>query len=131
MTDTIYRENILDHFRNPRNFGPLTGADASHTEANELCGDRIEMQVKYATDKGKQTIDEIKFQGEGCAIAVASASLLTDHVKGKSVTEVRTMDAGNITKLLGIPLTPSRLKCALLSLEALHKTLDLVKNSSK
>lgn len=134
--DNFYRENILDHFRNPRNFGKLKNPDLTYEEENTLCGDRIGMGIKIknqsvrqAQDKNSKgkNIEEIKFWGEGCAISMATASMLTEEAKGLSVEEIKNLKKEKILKLLGIELTPTRLKCALLPLEVLHKTLALVK----
>lgn len=125
--DTLYRDNILDHYKNPRNFGLLEPADAKHLENNPLCGDRIEMQIKCKTQKGKGTIlEEVKFTGEGCAISIASASMLSEKVKGMDLSAIGKLTTDDILNMLGIILTPTRLKCALLSLETLQKTIELV-----
>ncbi len=122
--DNFYRENILDHFKNPRNFGVLKDPDFASEENNPLCGDKITMQVKLVKSTVEpRVIEEIRFNGEGCAISMASASLLTDYVRNKTLTQVRALGTADILKLLGIELTPTRLKCALLSLEVLHKAL--------
>ena len=126
--DNFYRENILDHYRNPRNFGNMEKPDFSFEEENITCGDRIGIQIKIAPpSKGQNEltaiIKDIKFHGEGCAISMASASMLTDKVKKMDIKSVKNMDKDDILALLQIDLTPSRLKCALLPLEALQKTL--------
>ena len=122
--DNIYRENILDHFKNPRNFGKLTNPSAEFSLYNSVCGDKIEMDVKVKEER----VDDVKFRGEGCAISIASASILTESVKGKELELVKKIDRGDIIKLLGISLSPTRLKCALLPLEVLHKILSLAKD---
>jgi nitrogen fixation protein NifU and related proteins len=125
--DDIYRENIMDHYRNPRNFGRLKSADYSSYLENPLCGDKLGMEIKIK-NKGKiGIISEINFFGDGCAISISSASMLTEHVLGLDVLSVRSMRKEDVLKLLGITLTPTRLKCALLPLEVLHNTLALVK----
>lgn len=113
----IYRENILDHYKHPRNFGHLDNPDVTQEEGNVTCGDRIVMEVKL--DNGK--VKEIAFSGEGCAISQASASMLTEMVKGKTKEEVMKLTLGDITTMLGTTLTPSRVKCATLPLEVLQK----------
>ncbi len=126
--DDIYRENILDHYKNPRNFGKLNKPTGKCKLHNSACGDVISMEVKTESkSSGGLTIADIKFQGEGCAVSIASASLLTSFVKGKKVKDILTMGTEDILKLLGITLTPSRLKCALLPLETLQKTLLQIK----
>lgn len=122
--DDIYREVILDHFKNPRNFGQIKNPSASFSLYNSACGDRIEIDVKMKSE----IIEEIKFHGEGCAISTASASMLTEWATGKNIEEIRRFTTEDILKMLGITLTPTRLKCALLPLEVLHKILTLVKN---
>ena len=113
----IYRELILDYYRNPRNFGKLEKFDIEAHDTNPLCGDEVEMQI--AVGDGKN-IDQIKFSGKGCAISVASASLLTELAKGKSLEWVKSLSKEDVFKLLGNPeLGPSRVKCALLGLKVL------------
>ena len=125
--DSLYRENILDHYKHPRNFGPLTNPDVSHEENNPFCGDRIVMGVKFQISKFKfQIIKNIKFHGEGCAISMASASMLTELVKGKTIEEIKGLKKEDILNMLGSQLTPTRLKCALLPLEAMQKALALI-----
>ena len=114
----IYQDIILDHFQNPRNFGVLEGVDTL-TLDNPSCGDSISLSIRIKND----CIADIAFQGKGCAISQASASMLTEHVKGKTVAEVDRMDERVILDLLGVPLSPGRLKCALLGLQTLQKLL--------
>ena len=121
----IYRENILDHFKNPRNFGNLAEADAEQIEVNTLCGDEIKVQIKV---DGNSIVD-IKFSGRGCAISQASASILTEFVKNKSFDDVEKLERGDIIEMLGIPISPIRLKCALLSLYAIKNALGKIKNA--
>ena len=133
--DDFYRENVLDHYKNPRNFGKLSDSDYSAEMDNPLCGDRIEMEIKLKVQSGRplgkfKVIKEIRFYGEGCAISTASASMLTERVKGMEIDEVQKLNKEDILKLLGIQLTPTRLKCALLPLEVLHKTLALAKDNN-
>lgn len=116
--DEIYRENILDHYKHPRNFGAIADASFSYREFNPVCGDRVEVFVKF--DRTKRVVD-VRFVGAGCAISQAAASMLTDHVKGKTVREIQKMGKDDILKLLGISLGAVRLRCALLSLNALEK----------
>jgi nitrogen fixation NifU-like protein len=104
-------------------------SDLSYEEENTLCGDRIGMAIKLGTKNNKQrTIEDVKFMGEGCAVSLATASMLTEKVKGLSIGAVKKLKKEDILKLLGIELTPTRLKCALLPLEVLHKTLTLAKD---
>ena len=118
MTD-IYQEVILDHYQNPKNYGKLKHPTVIHEEMNAFCGDKIRMEIKISSDK----IDEVAFSGQGCVISVASASLLTDHIKNKKLAEVQKMGKEEVSDLLGISLSPTRLKCAWLSWEVLQKAL--------
>ena len=116
MSDDIYREIILDHYRNPRNKGKLEGADVSIHDSNPLCGDEIDMHLKI--DGGK--IKEIRFEGRGCAISQASASMLTETVMGKPLSTVKEFTKDDHLENMGLTtLGPSRIKCALLSLKVL------------
>ena len=116
----MYQENILDHYKNPRNFGKMENASVHHHEYNPLCGDEIEMFL--IIDENKKIAD-VKFKGHGCAISQASASMLTEQVKGKNIDELKTMTKENILEMLGIPLSPVRLKCGLLSLDTLKSSI--------
>ena len=117
--DDLYRDYILEHYRRPHNFGVLENATATQEGANPLCGDRITMQVRVAEGQ----IAAVGFTGRGCAISQASASLLTDEIKGKPVTDVEAFRADDLLDLLGIDISPARLKCAMLSHETLQKAL--------
>lgn len=122
--DDLYKEIILEHYRHPKNFGKINNASASFSLTNELCGDEISMEINI-TKAG--IIKDIKFQGQGCAISLASASLLTEHVKGGNLDKVLKLSSKDILKLLGVNLNHARIKCALLPLEVLHKTIGLLK----
>jgi len=115
MSDQMYREYILDHYKNPRNFGRLEGADISHEENNPLCGDVVGMDIK--TRDG--VIEDVRFHGRGCAISQASASLLTERLKGMPLDDARKIGKEDVLEELGIEISPARLKCALLSLKVL------------
>jgi nitrogen fixation NifU-like protein len=119
--DDIYREQILDHARHPRNFGHLPAPTVVREERNPLCGDQIRLELAIADD----VITDVRFTGRGCAISQASASLLTEAIKGKPVAEAKQFSKDDLLELIGIPLThnPTRLKCALLSLKALKAGL--------
>lgn len=112
----MYREVILDHYKNPRNKGTLDPADFSFEDDNPLCGDRIRIDVRVGEDN---KVKEVAFSGQGCAISQASASMLTEHIIGKSLDEVKQLSKDDILEMLGIELGPVRLKCALLSLKVL------------
>jgi nitrogen fixation NifU-like protein len=119
--DSLYREVILDHYKNPRGHGVIEDADAVAEGQNPLCGDEVSIAIAFEGD----TIADVKFQGRGCAISQAATSMLMDMVKGRSAEEVATMSRDELLEEVGIPLTPVRLKCALLGLGvlkvALHK----------
>jgi nitrogen fixation NifU-like protein len=114
--DDFYRELILDHYKHPRNRGHLDPNDFSYQDENPLCGDQIQIDVRL--DEA-QRVKAVAFSGRGCAISQASASLLTEHILGKSLEEVKALTRDDVLELLGIELTPARLKCALLSLKVL------------
>lgn len=122
----LYREQILDHYKHPRNFGHLDGANIKSEEINVSCGDRIVIEIKVSKGKRK-VIEEIRFSGEGCAIDQASASMLTEKVTGMPIEDVMKLARGDVEDLLGTTLTPSRVKCALLPLEAIHKAIQSVR----
>ena len=119
--DSLYREVILDHYKNPHGHGVIEDADAVAEGQNPLCGDEVSIAVAFEGD----TIADVKFQGRGCAISQAATSMLMDMVKGRTAQEVATMSRDELLEEVGIPLTPVRLKCALLGLGvlkvALHK----------
>jgi nitrogen fixation protein NifU and related proteins len=119
--DSLYREVILDHYKNPHGHGVIDGADAEAEGQNPLCGDEVSIALTFEGD----TIADVKFQGRGCAISQAATSMLMDMVKGRSADEVASMSSDELLEEVGIPLTPVRLKCALLGLGvlkvALHK----------
>jgi nitrogen fixation NifU-like protein len=118
LSSDFYRELILDYYRNPRNFGKLDPHDIDARDTNPLCGDEIEMQIKVSADKDK--IEEIKFIGKGCAISLASASMLTEMAKGKPLEWVKSLSRDDIQKMLGTSdLGPARIKCAMLSVKVL------------
>ena len=117
--DDLYRDYILEHYRKPHNFGVIDEPSATYEGANPLCGDRITMQLGVKDG----VVEEIGFTGRGCAISQASASLLTDEVKGKPVEAVAGIEATDVLDLLGIDISPARLKCAMLSFESLQHLL--------
>jgi nitrogen fixation NifU-like protein len=116
----IYGEKLLDHYSNPRNYGVLEMADSTNELENISCGDSIKVSVKLANG----VIDDIKFTGEGCAVAIGTASMLMEYAKGKSIKEMMKFSLEDLLDLTGIELTMSRLKCANLSLETLHNALQ-------
>ena len=117
--DDLYRDYILEHYRRPHNFGVLDTPTATFEGANPLCGDRITMQLGIRDG----VVAEIAFTGRGCAISQASASLLTDEIMGMPVEKAEAFRADDLLELLGIEISPARLKCAMLSLETLEHAL--------
>jgi nitrogen fixation NifU-like protein len=115
MSSDIYKDIILDYYRNPRNFGDLPNPDVRAKDSNPLCGDIIEMQLKISDGK----VQDVRFKGKGCAISQASASMLTEVVKGKTLDEIKVMSKTDVLNLLGIDPGPTRIKCALLGLKVM------------
>ena len=121
MAYDMYQEVILQHYRAPRNFGPLDGADRVGEESNPLCGDHITLRLKV--DPASQKIQEVRFQGDGCAISVASTSLLTEKIAGLTLEDAGRLSRDDVIASLGIPLSPVRVKCALTGYAALGRAL--------
>ncbi len=117
----MYQEVILQHYRTPKNFGPLPEADRIGEESNPLCGDHIMLRLKV--DPATQKISEVRFQGDGCAISVASTSMLTEKVEGLTLEQAGQLTRDDVLQLLGIPLSPVRVKCALTGFAALGRAL--------
>lgn len=118
-TQQLYREHVLDHYRHPRNVGRLPAANAQASGYNPLCGDVVHVQLQI-TDG---TVAAMTFTGQGCAISVATASLLSDHVAGQAVTAVQHQSLRDIEALLGVKLPPARIKCGLLALETIQQAI--------
>lgn len=116
MDDSIYREQIIDLYENPLNYGELKDPDFSYEEDNPLCGDVIRIEIRLDDEN---RVAEVAWRGDGCAISQASASLLTEAIKGKSLDEVKGFTNEQLLELVGIPLSMARVKCALLSLKVL------------
>ncbi len=125
LTNSMYSENILDHFQNPRSYGKMKNSDVEASEVNALCGDKINVQLKISSGK----IEKVKFEGTGCAISQATMSMLSEHVTGMKIEDVLKISDGEALKLLGIKLTPARLNCALLGLKTVK--LAASKHQSK
>jgi nitrogen fixation protein NifU and related proteins len=119
--EDMYRENILDHYKNPRNYGAMEEPDATAKGQNPLCGDEVTISLKFAGDG--ETIEDIRFEGRGCAISQAATSILTDIVKGKTAAQVAALPKEELQEEIGIQLTPIRLKCAILGLGVLKVAL--------
>ncbi|MBV8154338.1 MAG: SUF system NifU family Fe-S cluster assembly protein [Candidatus Eremiobacteraeota bacterium] len=113
--DDFYRDYILDHYRNPRNFGQIERPDAEAEDLNPLCGDQIKIQLKV--DDG--VVKDVRFSGKGCAISQASTSMLTDAVKGMKLEDVAKLNKDVVLENVGIGISPTRLKCAMLGLRVL------------
>jgi nitrogen fixation NifU-like protein len=118
--DDLYRDEILEHYRRPHNFGTLPSPDAVREGNNPLCGDRITMMLSISPDGH---VADVAFTGRGCAISQASASLLTDEIRGRRLEDVERLQGADVLDLLGIEISPARLKCALLSLDTLQGAL--------
>jgi nitrogen fixation NifU-like protein len=116
MSSDLYREQIIDLYENPLNFGELDPNDFSYEEDNPLCGDVVRIDVRLDEN---ERVEEIRWHGEGCAISQASASLLTEEVKGLTLDEVKAFPKERVLELIGVPLSMARVKCALLSLKVL------------
>jgi nitrogen fixation protein NifU and related proteins len=123
----MYREVILDHYKNPRGHGVIEDADAHAEGLNPLCGDEVTIYVQF--DEDGETIDEVKFSGRGCAISQASTSMLMEMVQGRKADEIAVLPKEELLEEIGIPLTPIRLKCALLGLGVLKVALHRAKGT--
>ena len=118
--DDLYREEILSHYKRPHNWGEMESPDLEFEDTNPLCGDELRVMLRVGDDG---TIEDIRFDGHGCAISQAAASMISDVAKGKTVAEVRALGSEDVLEELGIPLSPIRLKCALLSVNVLRVAL--------
>jgi nitrogen fixation NifU-like protein len=115
--DNLYRDFILEHYRNPHNRGVLDPHDLHFADSNPTCGDELSMTIQL--DEGKEHVVDVAHDGRGCAISQASASILTDELRGMSLDELRALDPRDVVENLGVPIGPARLKCALLSYKVL------------
>ena len=125
--EQMYREVILDHYKSPRGHGLIDDADAQAEGQNPLCGDEVTISVKFAADG--ETIESIGFEGRGCAISQAATSMLTELVQGRTASEVAVLPKEELLEEIGIPLTPIRLKCAILGLGVLKVALHKAKGT--
>ena len=116
--DNLYRDFILEHYRSPHNKGVLDPHDLHFADSNPTCGDEMSMTLRL--DEPKSNITDVAFDGRGCAISQASASIMTDELRGKSLDEVRSIDPKQVLDDLGVPIGPARLKCALLAYKVLQ-----------
>jgi nitrogen fixation protein NifU and related proteins len=117
--DALYREYILDHYKNPRNFGELEQRDAEFFDRNPLCGDELGVHIRLEGDR----VSELRFHGQGCAISQATASIISEELKGKTVAEIAALDRHFVVEEIGIELSPTRLKCGLLGLKVTQGAL--------
>ena len=124
--DQLYRELILDHYKNPHNHGLLEPADAYAEGQNPLCGDELAVTVRFGEG---DVIEQVGFDGRGCAISQAATSMLSDLIKGRTAEQVAAMPSQELLDELGIPLTPVRLKCAILGLGVLKLALHKAKGT--
>jgi nitrogen fixation protein NifU and related proteins len=122
---TLYSDVLLDHFRNPRNFGSLPAPDISYETFNPLCGDRIRIEIEVSGD----TVRAARFRGDGCAISLAAASMLTEMIIGSNITGVEMISGEELLSALEGQIQPARVKCALLPLEALRSGVKLYKKA--
>ena len=109
----MYRQQILDHYKNPRNFGEIEEATFTHVGENPMCGDTIEMDV--VLDDADETIERVAFRGDGCAISQASASMLSEELTGMAVEDLEELDRDDVIDMLGVDISPMRVKCAVLA----------------
>ncbi len=125
--DQLYREVILDHYKNPRGHGVIEHADAEAEGQNPLCGDEVSIYVAFGEDG--ETIDDVRFSGRGCAISQAATSMLMEMTKGRTAQQVAELDKNELLAEIGVPLTPVRLKCAMLGLTTLKVALHKAKGT--
>jgi len=119
MTSDLYREQILDHYGNPRNEGTLEDADLSHERDNPVCGDVVRLDIKFEDG----AVSEAAFSGQGCVVSMASASMFTEEIVGKTIEELKAMDDDDVFAMLGVDLGPSRANCGVLPLRVLQEAL--------
>ncbi|HLZ21687.1 MAG TPA: SUF system NifU family Fe-S cluster assembly protein [Ktedonobacterales bacterium] len=118
--DDIYRQYILEHYREPRNHGHLEQPSIHAGDTNPLCGDRVEMDLNVKDGR----VTEVRFSGRGCAISQATASMLTEQIEGATLEELRALKPHDIFEMLGVEIGPARQRCALLSLRVLHQGIE-------
>ena len=128
MNFNLYQENILDHYENPHNRGRIEHPTLEFRDLNPLCGDEVCIQARLDE---QNCLAEVCFDGKGCVISLAAASMLMEAVEGKALAEVKKMDRQAMLDLLGIPLTAMRVKCAMLALRALEKGIHLYEDRAR
>ncbi|WP_424002421.1 Fe-S cluster assembly sulfur transfer protein SufU [Haloarcula salina] len=119
----MYRQQILDHYKNPRNYGEIEEPTFTHVGENPMCGDEIRMDV--VLDDDEETIERVAFRGDGCAISQASASMLSEKLAGMTVEELDAMDRDDVTEMLGVDISPMRVKCAVLAEKVAQDGADI------
>ncbi|MFM8594484.1 MAG: Fe-S cluster assembly sulfur transfer protein SufU [Chloroflexota bacterium] len=119
MGEQLYREIILDHSRNPRNAGVIDQPTVTYQDTNPLCGDEVRMDLILADDR----VSDVKFSGRGCAISQAAASILTEMVAGQPLDEDKAISREDNLEELGVPISPARMKCAMLGLKVLKSAI--------
>jgi nitrogen fixation NifU-like protein len=119
----MYRQQILDHYKNPRNYGEIDEPTFSHVGENPMCGDTIEMDV--VLDDDEETIEGVAFRGDGCAISQAAASMLSEQLRGMSIDELQAMDRDDVIEMLGVDISPMRVKCAVLAEKVAQDGADI------
>jgi nitrogen fixation NifU-like protein len=124
MNSDMYREVIMDLYKNPMNFGLMNNPSNEAEKINPICGDKLKVQLKVEDG----VVREAMFSGVGCVISIAAASLITEKISGMKISDIMELDETDISKLMGINIVPIRIKCALLSLEAIKKALNETKN---
>ncbi|EET89626.1 MAG: SUF system NifU family Fe-S cluster assembly protein [Candidatus Micrarchaeales archaeon] len=124
MSLDLYAEELISNYEHPHNKGKIDNPDAEMHEYNPVCGDDITIYIKVSDNKVK----EVKFEGQGCAISMGTASMLTESIKGKSLSEISAMGFKDIVELIGVDPGPARLKCATISLKALQKAVQKIKH---
>jgi nitrogen fixation protein NifU and related proteins len=125
--EELYKENILDHYRYPRNNCPLEDATVKERAFNPLCGDDITIYIKADEEK----VVDVSFTGQGCAISQASISMVTEKIKGMKLNHVKLLDQKAVLEMLGIPISYQRKKCALLSLKVVHQGIEILESKNK
>ena len=129
MGSDMYRQQILDHYRNPRNHGELDEPTFSHEGFNPSCGDELEFDVDLADDG--ETVENVAFHGDGCAISQASASLLSQELPGMTLHEIDELDRDDVLDLLGVEVTPMRIKCAVLAEKVVQDGADIYRGEKE
>jgi nitrogen fixation NifU-like protein len=117
--DDIYRQYILEHYREPRNHGHLDSPDLQAADTNPLCGDRVELDLRVSDGR----VEDVRFSGRGCAISQASASMLTEKIEGATLDELKALRPADMLEMLGVEIGPARQRCAVLSLRVLHQAI--------